>query len=236
MRIYGDFRSVALHRRSGGPAYRRSIGQIPFVRSVDNNLSRVLDVSLAVLVLLTVLPVLALLCLAISLQDRGLPIFVHYRVGRGGQLFPCLKLRTMVRDADVRLRRLLETDSVACAEWELDQKLRNDPRITPLGQFLRKSSLDELPQLFNVIWGHMSLVGPRPIVPDEAARYGRYMQFYCAVRPGITGLWQVSGRNDTGYRRRVAMDTLYSRTRWVGGDISIMVRTIPAVLASRGSF
>jgi exopolysaccharide production protein ExoY len=236
MRIYGDFRSVAPRRRSAEPAYRRSIGQNPLVRSVDNNLSRMLDVSLAILVLLTVLPVLLLLCLVISLQDRGFPIFVHHRVGRGGQLFPCLKLRTMVRDADVRLRYLLETDPVARAEWELDQKLRRDPRITPLGRFLRKSSLDELPQLFNVIWGHMSLVGPRPIVPAEAARYGRYMQFYCAVRPGITGLWQVSGRNDTGYRRRVAMDTLYSRTRWVGGDISIMVRTIPAVLASRGSF
>jgi len=205
-------------------------------RSVDNNLSRALDVSLAAALLLALLPVMLLFCLAVFLQDGGLPIFVHRRVGRGGRLFPCLKLRTMVRDADARLRHLLDTDPIARAEWLLDQKLRRDPRITPLGQFLRKSSLDELPQLINVIWGHMSLVGPRPIVPDEATRYGRYMQCYCAVRPGITGLWQVSGRNDVSYRRRVAMDTLYSRTRWVGGDISIMVRTIPVVLASRGSF
>ncbi len=206
------------------------------LQTVDNNLSRLMDVIIAFVAFMFVVPVLLLMCIAISIQDRGWPIFVHYRIGRGGALFPCLKLRTMVRDSDVRLRKLLETDAAARREWEVDQKLRNDPRITPLGQFLRKSSLDELPQLLNVIWGHMSLVGPRPIVPAEAARYGRYMQFYCAVRPGITGLWQVSGRNDIGYRRRVAMDTLYCRTRTVGGDISIMVRTIPAVLVSRGTF
>ncbi|MCL8253404.1 sugar transferase, partial [Aeromicrobium fastidiosum] len=118
-------------------------------------------------------------------------MFIHRRIGRGGRMFPCLKLRTMVRDSEVRLRRHLEQNPEAQAEWALDQKLRNDPRITPLGRFLRKSSLDELPQLINVVWGHMSMVGPRPIVPAEVERYGRYMQFYCTMRPGITGLWQV---------------------------------------------
>jgi exopolysaccharide production protein ExoY len=181
-------------------------------------------------------PVIVLLCIAIAAQDGGSPFFVHRRIGRGGRMFPCLKLRTMVRDSESRLQRHLEGNPAAQAEWALDQKLRNDPRITPLGVFLRKSSLDELPQLLNVVWGHMSLVGPRPIVPAEAARYGRYMEFYCNMRPGITGLWQVSGRNDISYRRRVAMDTIYSRTRWVGGDIWIMVRTVPAVFASKGSF
>jgi len=165
-----------------------------------------------------------------------MPIFVHRRIGKGGQTFPCLKLRTMVRDSEERLRRHLEADPAARAEWAMDQKLRADPRITPLGQFLRKSSLDELPQLVNVLAGHMSLVGPRPIVEAEVVRYGRYFRFYCAVRPGITGLWQVSGRNDTSYRRRVAMDTVYSRRRSIGTDISILVRTVPAVLASKGSF
>ncbi|MDE1918113.1 MAG: sugar transferase [Sphingomonadales bacterium] len=203
---------------------------------MDEISSRIMDVTIASIAFFAVLPLVALICLAIILQDGGSPIFMHYRVGRGGRLFPCLKLRTMVRDADVRLRNLLATDAAARAEWEADQKLRKDPRITPLGLFLRKSSLDELPQLLNVIWGHMSIVGPRPIVPAEAARYGRYMRFYCAVRPGITGLWQVSGRNNTGYRRRVAMDTIYCRTRSVRGDLSIMVRTIPAVLVNRGSF
>jgi len=199
-------------------------------------LSRLVDIIFAGSAFLVFLPVIVLLCIAISLQDGGSPLFMHRRIGRGGRMFPCLKLRTMVRDSEARLRRHLAENPAARAEWALDQKLRNDPRITPLGRFLRKSSLDELPQLLNVVWGQMSLVGPRPIVPAEVERYGRYMEFYCNLRPGITGLWQVSGRNDISYRRRVAMDTIYSRTRWVGGDIWIMVRTVPAVFASKGSF
>ncbi|KQN10701.1 sugar transferase [Sphingomonas aurantiaca] len=206
------------------------------MRKVDGNLSRLVDIIFAGSAFLVFLPVIVLLCIAISLQDGGSPLFMHRRIGRGGRMFPCLKLRTMVRDSEARLRRHLAENPAARAEWALDQKLRNDPRITPLGRFLRKSSLDELPQLLNVVWGQMSLVGPRPIVPAEVERYGRYMEFYCNLRPGITGLWQVSGRNDISYRRRVAMDTIYSRTRWVGGDIWIMVRTVPAVFASKGSF
>ncbi|MEG8025660.1 sugar transferase [Sphingomonas aurantiaca] len=206
------------------------------MRKVDGNLSRLVDIIFAGSAFLVFLPVIILLCIAISLQDGGSPLFMHRRIGRGGRMFPCLKLRTMVRDSEARLRRHLAENPAARAEWALDQKLRNDPRITPLGRFLRKSSLDELPQLLNVVWGQMSLVGPRPIVPAEVERYGRYMEFYCNLRPGITGLWQVSGRNDISYRRRVAMDTIYSRTRWVGGDIWIMVRTVPAVFASKGSF
>jgi lipopolysaccharide/colanic/teichoic acid biosynthesis glycosyltransferase len=142
----------------------------------------------------------------------------------------------MVVDADARLLHLLENNPEALAEWQRDQKLRNDPRITPLGAFLRRSSLDELPQLINVLFGHMSLVGPRPIVDAEVIRYGRYFHFYCAVRPGITGLWQVSGRNNTSYRRRVAIDTVYSRSKSLGGDLAIIGRTFPAVLMSKGSF
>jgi exopolysaccharide production protein ExoY len=202
----------------------------------DANASRFLDVVVSALVLAALAPVILILCLAIMVQDGGSPIFMHRRIGKGGRSFPCLKLRTMVRDSEERLRNLLENDPAARAEWALDQKLRSDPRITWLGRFLRKSSLDELPQLLNVLVGHMSLVGPRPIVQAEVARYGRYFRFYCAVRPGITGLWQVSGRNDTSYRRRVAMDTVYSRSRSIGTDISILVRTVPAVLASKGSF
>ncbi|HLZ79881.1 MAG TPA: sugar transferase [Sphingomonas sp.] len=202
----------------------------------DSNASRMFDVVVAALAIIILLPIVLIFCLCIYFQDGGMPIFVHRRIGKGGQTFPCLKLRTMVRDSEERLRRHLEADPAARAEWAMDQKLRADPRITPLGQFLRKSSLDELPQLVNVLAGHMSLVGPRPIVEAEVVRYGRYFRFYCAVRPGITGLWQVSGRNDTSYRRRVAMDTVYSRRRSIGTDISILVRTVPAVLASKGSF
>ncbi len=212
------------------------VEQTTMANVFDANLSRTLDVVVAILALTILFPVILIFGICIFLQDGGWPIFVHRRIGRGGETFPCLKLRTMVRDSEERLRRHLEANPAARAEWAMDQKLRADPRITPLGQFLRKSSLDELPQLVNVLAGHMSLVGPRPIVAAEVARYGRYFRFYCAVRPGITGLWQVSGRNDTSYRRRVAMDTVYSRRRSLSTDISILVRTVPAVLASKGSF
>jgi exopolysaccharide production protein ExoY len=235
MTYYGDVRTNLRVRpkTTGARVMGNSFG---LMRSVDDNISRLIDVLFSASAFLILFPVITLICVAIIIQDGGSPFFVHRRIGRGGRMFPCLKLRTMVRDSEDRLRRHLDANPAAHAEWALDQKLRNDPRITPLGLFLRKSSLDELPQLLNVVWGHMSLVGPRPIVPAEVARYGRYMQFYCNVRPGITGLWQVSGRNDVSYRRRVAMDTIYSRTRWVGGDIWIMVRTVPAVLVSKGSF
>ncbi len=213
-----------------------TIEQRTMIHAFDSNVSRVIDITVAALAIAILLPVVLVFCLCIYCQDGGMPIFVHRRIGKGGQTFPCLKLRTMVRDSEERLRRHLEANPAARAEWALDQKLRADPRITPLGHFLRKSSLDELPQLVNVLAGHMSLVGPRPIVEAEVVRYGRYFRFYCAVRPGITGLWQVSGRNDTTYRRRVAMDTVYSRRRSVGTNISILVRTVPAVLASKGSF
>ncbi|WP_244655451.1 sugar transferase [Sphingomonas sp. CFBP 13603] len=235
MDFYGDVRTrFRVHSGLNGALGMASRANLR--RKVDGNISRLIDIVFSSTAFLILLPVIALICIAIVVQDGGSPFFVHRRIGRGGRLFPCLKLRTMVLDSEARLRRHLEENPEAQAEWALDQKLRNDPRITPLGVFLRKSSLDELPQLLNVVWGHMSLVGPRPIVPAEVPRYGRYMEFYCNMRPGITGLWQVSGRNDISYRRRVAMDTIYSRTRWFGSDIWIMVRTVPAVFASKGSF
>jgi exopolysaccharide production protein ExoY len=235
MAFYGDVcASISAHSGENNP--REPVNNFTLTPSADSNVSRLIDIVFSTAALSILLPVILLICIAIAVQDGGSPIFVHRRIGRGGRMFPCLKLRTMVRDSEARLRRHLESDPAAHAEWIADQKLRKDPRITPLGLLLRKSSLDELPQLLNVVCGHMSLVGPRPIVPAEAARYGRYMKFYCDVRPGITGLWQVSGRNDISYRRRVAMDTVYSRTRSVRGDIWIMVRTVPAVFASKGSF
>jgi lipopolysaccharide/colanic/teichoic acid biosynthesis glycosyltransferase len=134
------------------------------------------------------------------------------------------------------LRELLETDPVALAEWTRDQKLRRDPRITKLGSFLRATSIDELPQLFNVLRGEMSIVGPRPIVEDEVTRYRRFFSDYAAVKPGITGLWQVSGRNNTTYRRRVALDVAYAKHKSVSFDLLILAKTVPAVLFARGSF
>lgn len=195
---------------------------------------RLIDVCVAAAILVAVLPLFIILCFAIWFHDGGAPIFAHRRIGRGGKLFPCLKLRTMVVDAEQRLNDLLRSDPSAAFEWQVYQKLRQDPRITPLGAFLRKTSLDELPQLINVLAGQMSLVGPRPIVMAEAQRYGRYFKFYCAVRPGITGLWQVSGRNDVSYRRRVAIDTVYARSRSVSMDVAILFRTVPAVLSAKG--
>ena len=142
----------------------------------------------------------------------------------------------MAIDAEERLAELLARDPIARAEWARDHKLRDDPRATPLGVFLRRSSLDELPQLFNVLQGTMSLVGPRPIVDAEIARYGKRFQHYCAVKPGITGLWQVSGRNDVSYRTRVALDCIYAKSRSPGLYLWIVVVTIPAVLLRKGSY
>lgn len=202
----------------------------------SSSLSRAIDVIGAVGLLFFFAPLMALIALSIFVANPGPIMFRQARIGRNGRLFKCLKFRTMATDAEARLAVLLESDSNARAEWARDQKLRNDPRIVGVGKFLRRSSLDELPQLFNVLRGEMSLVGPRPIVPDEARRYGRYLNEYCQVRPGLTGLWQISGRNDISYRRRVAFDVLYVRHASASFDIKILLFTIPCVLLSKGSY
>jgi UDP-galactose-lipid carrier transferase len=167
--------------------------------------------------------------------DGGPALFRHRRVGSGGRPFSCLKFRTMVTDADRRLQRMLVADPDAAAEWAANQKLTNDPRITRVGLFLRRSSLDELPQLLNVLRGEMSLVGPRPIVSDEVIRYGCDINYYYEAKPGLTGLWQVSGRNETGYARRVQLDVWYVRNWTLWHDIAILFKTIPAVFLRRGA-
>jgi lipopolysaccharide/colanic/teichoic acid biosynthesis glycosyltransferase len=197
--------------------------------------SRVVDVALAGGVLIFFAPLMLVIALLIWLQDGSGPFFGHRRIGRGGREFACLKFRSMVPNAEAKLNALLAADAQARREWQAEQKLRNDPRVTPLGDFLRRSSLDELPQLINVLRGDMSIVGPRPIVRAEVGRYGRSFDAYCAVRPGITGLWQVSGRSDVSYRRRVALDRLYVRTRSLWRDLGILAMTLPAVLLRRGS-
>jgi lipopolysaccharide/colanic/teichoic acid biosynthesis glycosyltransferase len=198
-------------------------------------LLRILDLIIGVVALIIFAPLLIALAVLIYVTDPGPILFVQQRIGHNGRSFACFKFRTMVVDAQERLARLLEEDPAARTEWERDHKLRNDPRITSLGRFLRKSSFDELPQFFNLINGTMSAVGPRPIVVAEITRYGRRFGDYCRVKPGITGLWQVSGRSDTTYRRRVALDVAYSRHRSIGLNVKIMLMTIPAVLAARGS-
>ena len=198
--------------------------------------NRGMNVAIAAIALLFFLPLMILVGMAIWCQDRGPVLFAHRRIGRDGRKFPCLKFRSMAIDAQERLEELLARDPQARLEWERDHKLRHDPRVTRLGAFLRKSSLDELPQLLNVIRGEMDLVGPRPIVEAEATKYGPRFKHYCAVNPGITGLWQVSGRNDTSYRSRVAMDCLYARSKSLPLDLWILVATVPAVLLRKGSY
>ena len=179
-------------------------------------------------------PMLAI-ALAVKL-DGGPAIFGHHRVGAGGRMFNCLKFRSMKVDAQKQLEDLLERDDEARAEWAATRKLRNDPRVTRLGKFIRKSGLDELPQLLNVIKGDMSLVGPRPVTEAEMTQYGAEAERYKRVRPGITGLWQVSGRNDTTYEQRVSLDAWYVANWSPWHDLVIILKTVPAVLSRRGAY
>lgn len=197
---------------------------------------RIFDVAVALIAILVFLPFLVLAALAIKLSAPGPVLFIQQRVGRDGKLFPCLKFRSMVVNSQEVLANLLESSPEARLEWDRDQKLRTDPRITPIGAILRKSSLDELPQLFNILAGHMSIVGPRPIIEAEIHRYGPRFGAYCSVRPGLTGLWQVSGRNEVSYETRVRLDALYALRKSTMYDLGICLRTVPAVLASRGVY
>jgi lipopolysaccharide/colanic/teichoic acid biosynthesis glycosyltransferase len=217
-----------------GCSPKKSRPSAPTERNLD--LARALDILIALTALWFFAPLMLVLAFAIKAQDGGPVTFGHSRIGRDGRTFKCLKFRSMVVDAETRLQNLLAADAMARAEWEVDHKLRRDPRVTRLGYMLRKSSLDELPQLINVLRGEMSIVGPRPIVAAEIARYGRSFRYYKAVKPGITGLWQTSGRSNVSYRRRVAMDVLYAKRRSAGLYLHILLKTIPAVLLSEGSY
>jgi exopolysaccharide production protein ExoY len=204
-------------------------------RPTRQPLKRALDILGATLLGIVFLPLI--LAVAVLLRRQGGPvIFRHRRVGRNGQAFDCLKFRSMVPNADRALRELLDRHPELKAEWLRDHKLRDDPRITAVGRFLRRTSLDELPQLWNVIRGEMSLVGPRPVVREELLRYGRHLHRYLAARPGITGLWQVTGRNDTDYRRRVVLDVYYVRRQSVILDLYILFKTTHVVLGGSGAY
>jgi UDP-galactose-lipid carrier transferase len=192
------------------------------------------DFAAAAVLLVLLLPVFVVVGLLIRL-DGGPAMFSHRRVGTGGRRFQCLKFRSMVLDADAVLARLLRDDPAAAEEWAATQKLRNDPRITPIGRILRKTSLDELPQLINVLRGEMSLVGPRPIVENEVNRYGDQIGYYMAARPGMTGLWQVSGRSETTYDDRVRLDVRYVREWSLWQDIAILLKTVLVVIQRRGA-
>ena len=194
---------------------------------------RLVDIAPALFLAPILLPSIATLwCLA--RLDGGPGFYGHVRVGRGGRIFKCWKVRSMVPDAEVRLVDHLAADLEAAAEWARDQKLTSDPRITRFGHFIRMMSLDELPQIWNVLKGEMSLVGPRPVTAAELGRYGPNADAYLDLRPGITGLWQVSGRNKTTYEERVALDIHYRRSASLVLDAQILARTALAVVKGTG--
>lgn len=199
-------------------------------------LKRLLDFFAALLLTACLLPLLALIYVVVRLDSPGPGFYRHKRLGRNGLEIRLWKFRTMRIDAEARLKALLREDKALHREWKAEHKLRLDPRITRVGDFLRRFSLDELPQLFNVLLGNMSLVGPRPIVAREIPKYGAAYSAYMRVRPGITGLWQVSGRNNTGYAARVALDEYYIANWSAWLDIYILARTLPAVLQRRGAY
>ena len=199
-------------------------------------LKRLIDLIAAIPAFLLLLPLMAGLALIIKIRDPGPALFRQKRIGLGGREFYCLKFRTMSVDATERLSQVLKDDPKAAEEWARDHKLKNDPRVTPFGRFLRRSSLDELPQIWNILKGEMSFVGPRPIVRDEVNKYGAQFIAYKSVPPGITGLWQISGRNDVDYDERVILDTKYAKSRNIWVDFGILLKTIPAILLSRGAY
>jgi exopolysaccharide production protein ExoY len=197
---------------------------------------RLVDIAIALSAIVLLAPLLIICFAATVFSSPGPALFRHRRVGFNGTNFDCLKFRTMVTDAPDRLRQLLESDPMAAAEWAADRKLRYDPRVTAIGAILRKSSLDELPQLFNVLRGEMSLVGPRPVTEEELVRYSSSVGAYLACRPGITGLWQVSGRSTVTYDKRVACDTFYALNWSMALDAKILIVTIPSLLLSDNAY
>jgi undecaprenyl-phosphate galactose phosphotransferase len=203
---------------------------------VDRNIKRIFDYFASILLIILFMPLLVILFIIVSIDTKGNPLFTHKRLGYHGGAFNVWKFRTMHLDSNHRLESILENCEKSRIEWENDFKLKNDPRVTVVGRFLRKTSLDELPQLINVFRGEMSLVGPRPITEMEIVKYGEYYDYFMAVKPGITGLWQVSGRNDISYEERVQLDVWYVRNWSIQLDIEILIKTAIVVFLRKGSY
>lgn len=199
-------------------------------------MKRAADVAICVLLLPVVGPCFLLIALLMRMTSPGPLFYQHRRVGQHGEYFRMWKIRTMCVDNEARLREHLASDATAQVEWEKNFKLKDDPRVSRVGRMLRKTSLDELPQIWNVLAGEMSLIGPRPIVEEEIARYDGRFLYYAAAKPGVTGLWQVSGRSDCDYASRTKLDEQYVRewTPWM--DVKILARTVVAVGKCRGAY
>ena len=238
--ILPDIRGLPLY----GAEVEHFFGNDQLFLRLQNNLSRRLnrmikratDMVLALIAIVMLSPFLALIGLFIVASTKSGVIYKHKRVGRNGDFFYCLKFKTMYSNSQEVLNQLLANNHEARLEWEKDFKLKNDPRVTPIGKFLRKSSLDELPQLFNVLLGDMSLVGPRPIVEDEINKYKDDFYYYKLVSPGITGLWQISGRNDIDYNNRVRLDVCYIKNWSLWYDFVILLKTIQVVIKRSGAY
>jgi len=207
-----------------------------FFKVHSSALKRAMDLVIAFTVLAFVAPIFLLVYALIKIFDPGPALFSHLRVGRDGRMFTVYKFRTMRVDAQERLEEVLASDPAAAAEWAEFQKLKNDPRVTLIGRILRRSSIDELPQLLNIVRGEMSVIGPRPVTSGEIHRYGAEYPFYTAVRPGVLGLWQVKGRNTLTYPERVAYDVQYVKTWSIWQDIKIMFLAVPVVLLGLGAY
>ncbi|MFZ5906044.1 MAG: undecaprenyl-phosphate galactose phosphotransferase WbaP [Nitrospirota bacterium] len=215
-----------------------------FLMNIRNNLKspanrlikRIFDLALCIVSLPFLLPLTAVIGLIIRLETPGKALYAHDRIGRSGKTFRCYKFRTMCRDAEEKLQELLARDEESRVEWEHTWKLKDDPRITRIGRFLRTTSLDELPQVFNVLKGEMSLVGPRPYLPREKRELQENIQVICSAKPGITGLWQVSGRSNTSYRHRLKLDAWYVMNWSLWLDIVILFKTVKVVLKAEGAY
>ncbi len=198
---------------------------------------RTFDILFSLLALTLAAPLMLAVAIAVKLTSRGPVFFSHERIGRGGRSFHCYKFRTMYADAEERLEELLASDPTLKKEWEETHKLQKDPRVTPIGNFLRKTSLDELPQFWNALKGDLSVVGPRPVVSKEIQRhFGKKAAKILSIRPGITGLWQTSGRNNISYPDRIALEEEYVEKRSLLMDLRLILKTIPSMLTSRGAY
>jgi exopolysaccharide production protein ExoY len=219
--------ALSLRRRNGGDVIAPGVGDWR---------KRGLDMIIASTALLLLMPLMLMVALLVKISSPGPAIYGHQRVGLGGKPFKCLKFRTMVSNGDDVLQRHIMSSEETRREWEATRKLKNDPRVTAVGAVLRSTSVDELPQLLNVLRGEMSIVGPRPVVQDELRHYGEHAVHYCSARPGLTGLWQVSGRSDVTYEARVNFDRVYCENWSLTTDLVLMARTVPAVLSRKGTY
>lgn len=202
-----------------------------------NAVKRTFDLCFSASLTIALLPLYCLIALIVGLTSRGPIIYGHKRVGRGGKAFNCYKFRTMYKDADERLKLILQENPHLNQEWKKSRKLQNDPRVTPIGSFLRKTSLDELPQFWNVLKGDLSVTGPRPVVEEEVRLHlGLKAAKILSIRPGITGIWQTSGRSSISYEQRIALDEKYvdEHTLWM--DIKLVLKTIPCMIFSKGAY